>query len=66
MNITDAVAYRLARSTYRYRNEQWEVRDLDFGINKWDPSVPLDGFNHDEGIAVIAACPWAGLAESDL
>ncbi|MDB4893166.1 MAG: hypothetical protein JWL61_5021 [Gemmatimonadetes bacterium] len=61
MNLTEAVASRLAQATYRFRNDQWECEVIP---GEWDPSVALDGYSYEEGVTVIAACNWARMEES--
>lgn len=59
--LTAAVAQHLSMGPYRFQDDAWEYQY----DGAWSASIPLDGYNYEEGVAVIAACPWASLAEDE-
>lgn len=62
MSHIDAVVQQLASGAYRYTDDRWEY---EWSLDVWHASTVLDGYDYEEGVAVIAACPWATLVERE-
>lgn len=57
----EKLAEYLSTCPYRFHEDRWEVRNGE----RWIESVTLEGCGYEEGVALIAECPWASMEEAE-